>query len=232
MKTNFLKNEWLQLLILAAPFIALALLWNQIPDHVPSHWGARGQVDAYSGKVVGTFLMPCINIFVSLLIAILPRIDPKMAKRDPESRASFLRTVKIMRLAITGFEALFALAVIFIAAKVFPHGLDFTSVIYIGSGVLLAILGNFLSKLRPNYFVGIRTPRPLESKDVWVKTHRLGGPLMVVLGVVIVLAGLLLPPNIVLFVFLPAILGYSAFICFYSYVIHKRQQVIPSHEVA
>jgi DNA-binding transcriptional ArsR family regulator len=145
MKT-FLKNEWLQLLILIAPFIAVALLWNQIPDRVPSHWNARGQINGYSGKAVGTLLMPCINIFVALLIAVLPRIDPKLAKRDPESRANTLHTVRIMRLAITTFESLFALAIIFIAAKVFPHGLDFNSIVYIGLGGLLIVMGNFMTK--------------------------------------------------------------------------------------
>jgi uncharacterized membrane protein len=232
MKTNLLKSEWLQILILALPFIVLALLWNQIPDRVPSHWNARGQIDGYASKGFGTLLMPCINIVVALLIGLLPRIDPKLSKRDPESRASLMHTIKILRIAITGFESLIALAIILFAAKLFPGRFDFTSVICIASGLLFAVLGNFMSKLRPNYFVGIRTPWTLESKDVWVKTHRLGGPLMVALGVVVMLAGLLLPPNIVLFVFLPAVLGYSAFVCFYSYSIHKKQGTIPTQPVS
>jgi uncharacterized membrane protein len=79
--------------------------------------------------------------------------------------------------------------------------------------------------------VGIRTPWTLESKEVWVKTHRVGGPLMIVLGFVIVVGGLLLPPKYVVFVFFTAILGYSAFIFLYSYLIHKKQQSFPTHPV-
>ena len=231
MKT-FLKNEWLQLLILIAPFIAVALLWNQIPDRVPSHWNARGQINGYSGKAVGTLLMPCINIFVALLIAGLPRIDPKLAKRDPESRANTLHTVRIMRLAITTFESLFALAIIFIAAKVFPHDLDFNSIVYIGLGGLLIVMGNFMTKLRPNYFVGIRTPWTLESKEVWIKTHRVGGPLMIVMGLVIAVSGLFIPTRFIVFVVLASVLGYTAFIFFYSYSVHKKQQAMPTQSVS
>lgn len=44
--------------------------------------------------------------------------------------------------------------------------------------LLLAILGNYLPNLRPNYFVGLRTPWTLESPETWRVTHRLGGKVM------------------------------------------------------
>lgn len=44
--------------------------------------------------------------------------------------------------------------------------------------LLLAILGNYLPNLRPNYFVGLRTPWTLESPQTWRVTHRLGGKVM------------------------------------------------------
>src|SRR5262249_49354304 len=44
--------------------------------------------------------------------------------------------------------------------------------------LLLAIPGNYLPNLRPNYFVGTRTPWTLENVETWRATHRLGGKLM------------------------------------------------------
>jgi uncharacterized membrane protein len=41
--------------------------------------------------------------------------------------------------------------------------------------LLLAVIGNYSSNLRPNYFAGIRTPWTLESPATWRATHRLGG---------------------------------------------------------
>lgn len=53
----------------------------------------------------------------------------------------------------------------------------------IGIGVLFIVLGNYLPKIKPNYFIGIRTPWTLENETVWQKTHRLGGKVFVVMGV-------------------------------------------------
>lgn len=44
--------------------------------------------------------------------------------------------------------------------------------------LFFVILGNYLGNLRPNYFVGIRTPWTLENPETWRATHRLGGRLM------------------------------------------------------
>jgi uncharacterized membrane protein len=48
-----------------------------------------------------------------------------------------------------------------------------------GAGISLffALLGNYLTTVQPNYFIGIRTPWALESDIVWFKTHRLVGRL-------------------------------------------------------
>ena len=58
------------------------------------------------------------------------------------------------------------------------------------SAVLLffIILGNYLGNVRPNYFVGIRTPWTLENPETWRATHRLGGRLMF-FGALILLLG-------------------------------------------
>lgn len=40
--------------------------------------------------------------------------------------------------------------------------------------IFFAILGNYLTALRPNYFIGIRTPWTLENADTWRAPHRSG----------------------------------------------------------
>ena len=49
--------------------------------------------------------------------------------------------------------------------------------------MLFIVLGNFLGKIRPNWFVGVRTPWTLSSKLSWDKTHRLAGWLFMLMGV-------------------------------------------------
>jgi uncharacterized membrane protein len=57
----------------------------------------------------------------------------------------------------------------------------------------MATCGSVMGKLRPNWFVGVRTPWTLASKRVWLKTHRLGGWLFIAWGPVELLAAWLVP---------------------------------------
>ena len=224
MKLNGLKNEWLQLLIVAAPFCVAGLLWDKIPDWVPTHWNARGQVDGYSTKVFGTFLLPMINVCVALFLLLLPRIDPKLTKYDAEMRTGIWRTVKIIRLAITGFMSLVAFAMMAAAIGAFKDGAQFNLVIYAGISLLFIVMGNFMSKLRPNYFVGVRTPWTLESKEVWAKTHRLAGRLMVLGGFLMLVLCLVIPSEqFAFFVMLPITVIMSFVSILYSYLTFRKE---------
>ena len=60
-------------------------------------------------------------------------------------------------------------------------------------GVMDILLGNILPKCRQNSMMGVRTPWTLESEEVWYKTHRLGGLLMVGGGVLSLVFCLFLP---------------------------------------
>src|SRR6185437_15445048 len=51
-------------------------------------------------------------------------------------------------------------------------------------GILFIVLGNVLGKVRPNWFVGVRTPWTLSSKRSWVRTHRLAGWLFTLAGLI------------------------------------------------
>jgi uncharacterized membrane protein len=219
---NISKREWLQMLILAAPFCVAAALWNKLPDPMPDHWDINGQVDGYASKPVATLLLPCVNLVVAVLILILPRIDPKFARYDEETQASLRRTFETMRLAATLFCSLVALAVM--ATPLYP-AIQAPTVIIPGLGLLLMVFGNLMTKLRPNWFFGIRTRWTLESRDVWIKTQRLGGRLMMAGGACVFIFGLLLPVKLFFIcVLLPAIVVMSIVPIVYSYIIWNRSR--------
>ncbi len=216
------KREWLQILILAAPFCVAALLWNKLPDRMPNHWDINGQVNGYASKPVATLLMPCVNLAVVALILILPRIDPKFARYDEETQASLRRTFAAMRLTVTLFCSLVALVVM--ATPLYPT-IQVVTVITPGLGLLLMVFGNLMTKLRPNWFYGIRTRWTLESRDVWIKTHRLGGRLMMAGGACILIFGLLLPVKLFFIcVLLPAAAVMSIVPIVYSYIVWNRSR--------
>ena len=218
------KKEWLQILILALPFCVAAALWNKLPDPMPNHWGINGQVDGYASKPVAALLLPCINLAFTALMMVLPRIDPKFARYDEETKASLRRTFAAMRLAVTLYLSLLALVVL--VMPLYP-AIRMPTVIGSGAGLLLMVLGNLMTKLRPNWFFGIRTRWTLESRDIWIKTHRLGGRLMMAGGVCILIFGLLLPMKLfVICVLLPAAAVMSIVPIVYSYIIWNRSRSV------
>jgi uncharacterized membrane protein len=88
----------------------------------------------------------------------------------------------------------------------------------------LAVLGNYLGKVRKNYFVGIRTPRTLANDEVWARTHRLGARLFS-LGGLLILVGALLGKGV--YVLLPTVLALTLVTTAYSYIVYRRLQLPP-----
>jgi hypothetical protein len=96
----------------------------------------------------------------------------------------------------------------------------------LGIGLLFVVIGNYLTRVEPNWFVGIRTPWTLSSDKVWRKTHRTGGWLMVIGGLAFAL-GAFLPPGALLPLLIATIVVVAVFPIVQSYVLWKREQPKP-----
>jgi len=168
--------------------LALATYWvyQQLPAtaHVPMHWNAQGKVDGY-GPRGSLFLMPGLVAGLALVFFILPRVEPR--------RGNLLRSTQAYRWLWLGVVVFLSLvqALILSAALGYPVSMDRWMVS--GVGLLLALIGNFLGKVRSNFVFGIRTPWTLSSDLSWNRTHRLGGRLFVAGGLLSALMSWLLP---------------------------------------
>lgn len=216
-----IKLDWLQVLILALPFCGVVLLWDKLPARLPSHWNLHGEVDGYASKGFGTLFLPILNVAVAALIAAICPVDPRVRKQDPETKASSLRTFRAVRLIFSTFLSGLCLALLWIAMGL---PLEAPRAIGVGVSIMFLGLGNLMGKLRPNYFVGIRTPWTLESREVWLKTHRLGGKLMVAASLLLLMGCLILPTPIYLWLYAPMILLMGLTPIIYSFVLYRRQQ--------
>ena len=157
------KKEALIWLIVLAPIIYILLVWEQLPDRVPTHWNYRGEIDNYGSPL----LLPGINAVTYVILLFLPLFDPR--KRNYEFFAGSYYKIRL-------FIALF-LSGIAILSILIGQGaeVDMIRTVVVGVFLLIALLGNYLKTVKPNWFVGIRTPWTLESEEVWRKTHRLAG---------------------------------------------------------
>ena len=64
-------------LVILLPILAGIILWNQLPEQIPSHWNASGEVDGWSSKPFAVFGMPLILLAFQWLCVIATGADPK-----------------------------------------------------------------------------------------------------------------------------------------------------------
>ena len=177
------RTEWPLWVLLAGMLVLAAMTWSQAPDQIPVHWGMNGEVDRYGGKFEGLLLLPLVAIGIYLLFLVLPKLDPGRA-----NYAQFAGAYTMLRFSIIVFLALVD-AVILLWIRGLTVSMN--NLIPISLGGLFVVIGSVLGKIRPNWFVGIRTPWTLSSKLAWTKTHRLGGWVFMLAGTILVAAGVL-----------------------------------------
>jgi uncharacterized membrane protein len=177
MKTSW-RTEWPYWVLLAAMLALAVWSWPNAPDRIPVHWGVSGQVDRYGGKFEGLLAIPLLAVGIYLAMRFLPRIDPGRANYE-----SFAGAYAIIR-----FGVLVVMAGAYGLIQLWIHGRRVDIGVWVPAlvGALFVVIGNLLGKVRPNWFVGIRTPWTLSSKVAWTRTHRAGGWLFVGLGAVLV----------------------------------------------
>ena len=185
-RANFLSY----LFILAAVGVA-AWLYPSLPDAVPIHWNIEGEVDGYMSKPWGVAILPLAAICVFVMMRLIPVISPKGYRTEP-----FANVLHIFQVAMVGFMSLVSILVLLEASGVNVH---INKAIFGALGVLFIVIGNYFGKIRKNFFLGIRTPWTLASDEVWARTHRIGGRLFVLYGL-IMLAGMfvMIPPMVFL----------------------------------
>ena len=152
---------------------------------------------------------------MTVVFNVLPKIDPRH-----ENYAKFLSSYWLIANAIIVF-LLVAHGMIIAAGLGFSVKVD--RLMPLGVGLLFIFLGNFLTRVEPNWFIGIRTPWTLSSDTVWRKTHRTGGWVFV-LGGFVLASGAFLPHGAFLPLFVVTILFMPLIPIVQSYVLWKREQ--------
>ena len=196
-------------LLVAAAFCASLWFYPSLPDRVPTHWNVRGQVNAYGPKAT-VFVIPCAMLAILGLFAALPWLSPIQFELD-----TFRSTYLFITVAFMGMMAYIHATILWAIARP-PLRMD--RAIMGGLFVFLALLGNVMGKVRRNFWIGIRTPWTLADERVWDATHRLGGHVMVVAGILGLIATLWGIPMNRLWIFFAAIL----IPVIYSLILYKR----------
>lgn len=215
---SWIKKEIINILIIILPFIFIAVKWNDFPDRIPMHWNIKGEIDNYGSKAFGLLALPCMNILMFLLFIFLPKIDPKK-----NNYLLFEDKWKVIRTVIH----LFILVMFFVISFVsLGYKLPVDKIVMISVILLMLLFGNYMGNIRPNYFIGIKTPWTLANENVWRLTHRLAGKIWVIASIIMIAIVLFLPLESpwLFFVYIAII---SLVPIVYSYIKFKEQDKIP-----
>ena len=210
-----MRSRWFGLVVAALAAALSVWAYPHLPDTVVTHWNLRGDPDGYSSRLRAVAVMPLLTLVLTGVFTILPKVDPKR-----ENYARFLDSYWLIANAVLAFTGV---AHVLRIANGLGYRVQVDRLMPLGIGLLLAFLGNYLTRVEPNWFIGIRTPWTLSSDAVWRKTHRTGGWLFVIGGLAIA-AGAFLPRAAFLPLLVATIVVMTGIPVVQSYVLWKREQ--------
>lgn len=161
---------------------ASASAWNQIPDtaHIAVHFDMSGTPDSYWSKTMALSFTPALILGWTILFAVLRTFHFKgwdwVACNHVALDVGYLAPVTLV-----------AAGHILIVLHAEGRPVDIGGVMVPLVGLVFLVLGNFLGKTQRNLLVGVRSRWTLASEYVWERTNRVGGRLIVALGLVTLL---------------------------------------------
>ncbi len=210
-------------LILSSVLILLPILfgllrWNDLPASMVTHWGMDGVADGFSGKFFGVFAMPLMLLAGHWFCLWWTLRDPKNQNQTPKALGMIFWIMPCVSLFANGMLYSVSLG----------HNLSMANLMPALLGLMFAVVGNYLPKCRQNRSLGIKLPWTFHTEENWNRTHRLGGRIWVIGGLLIIFA-VLLPLEIGMYVTLISILALCFIPCIYSYLLYRKQ--VKNHEI-
>jgi uncharacterized membrane protein len=211
-----IRSEWPFWALLAAMFVASAIAWPMVPERFPLHYDLYGKVDHWGTRpeaAIPLLILPAVSVVMYLFLLVLPLIDPGRANYN---RFGVVYWV-IRFVVLANFAVLHAVVLV----STLGHVVDVARIMLLSAGVMLLVMGSVMGKVRPNWFVGVRTPWTLSSKLSWTHSQRAGGWMFIVVGLLTLPAAFLPAPwNIA--VFLGALILGPLGLVVYSYLVWRR----------
>ena len=160
-------------IVILIPIIIGLLLWNKLPEQIPTHWNIDGEVDGWSSKTFAVFGLPAFLLVIHWICVFASTADPKSKNYHPKMIQLVLWICPVLGLVLGSLAYAVALG----------YTLNVQIIMPLLVGLMFLIVGNLLPKCRQSYTIGIKLPWTLASEENWNKTHRFSGKVWVIGGV-------------------------------------------------
>ena len=202
------KKYWLiTSAITLVPILLGLLLWNKLPDQLPTHFGVDGAADGWSGKGFAVFGLPLMMLFFHIVIFFATRLDKQNRGHNE----------KVMNLVGLIFPVMSIVNSVIIYTHAMELELNLSMVLFPMLGLLFIVIGNWMPKIKQNSTLGIKIKWTLYNEENWNKTHRVAGFVWVIGGALFCLMGFvaekallfLLPIQIILLAVVPMVYSWN-----------------------
>ncbi len=204
---KYIKPIIITSLIIIIPIIAGLILWNRLPEQIPTHFNTSGEANDYSSKTFAVIAIPLFLLAMHFMCFFSALSDPKKAGHN--------KAMLWIVLGICPCVSLLCGFMMYSAALGYTFNIGLIMSMFVG--ILFAIIGFFLPKCKRNYTIGIKLPWTMDSDENWDKTHKIAGFIWVIGGLIILSTAFLanfwiLMGIIFVMVIVPTIYSYSYYL--------------------
>jgi uncharacterized membrane protein len=203
------KNSWITevvlVFIIALPLLYLWWQFDALPEKTPLHFGPDGTPDRYGDKSTFASMIAIFTGFQLVTFILLKYIPALELTKNKEKVNSPQNQFAQSRIRVLVHSLMAVIGIVIVNSAIEEQVAIF--VIEIGILLLVSGIGNYMTNIKQNHFIGIRTSRTLNDEEVWKKTHRFGGRFMFWGGLAGILPVLVIPAPYSLFVVIAWVLG-------------------------
>ena len=207
-----IKKNWKTMLItslvILLPIVAGLILWDRLPEQLPIHWNAAGEVDGWTGKAFAVFGLPLLMLGFQWLCVLVTGADPKKKNHSDKVLQLVLWLIPLLSVVLNAVTYMAALGTEVAMEMIMP----------ILMGLLFTVIGNYLPKCKQNYTIGIKIAWTLDSEENWNRTHRFAGWLWTFSGLAMIATAFFGG----IWVFLVLSLLMAGLPVGYSYMLHRK----------
>ena len=178
MKKEFKKTLIVTTIITLLPILVGLFYWNQLPDTMATHFDMEGTPNGWSSKWFAVIGIPGFLTLVHLLCTLLTETDPRRHKYPEKMMKLVYWICPVVSWICAGATISYELGYEFISMPKFAS---------LFMGILFVIIGNYLPKVKQNYYMGIKLPWTYSDEENWNRTHRMAGKLWVAGGIILLL---------------------------------------------
>lgn len=211
MKKIKMKSLIITSVVCLLPIICGLIFYNELPERIAIHWGIDNNPNGYFSKPAFVFGMPIIMLALQIFCSIVSDLSDK----NPEANKKAVTVYKWLIPIITVVLYIVTIAI------ALGNSLDIRKIVMILLGVLFIISGNYMPKIRSDYY--------MNAKIFWVKNRdeklvnkaiKILAYGLIIFGILFILSILFNP--IVSIVILIAMLLFCMFIYLYVYIKSRK----------